>query len=110
MNNYERLGTLTFRYARRELTGKEKKELMAWRRSRPEEENLFMNTTDPENIMVDVGAFLSFKEKGLQKLKDRYPDIWKDSPSRRYNRRFRIIGIAAVFLIGLSLIVFFLPR
>ena len=110
MINYERLGTLMFRYSRRELTGKEKKELMAWRRSRPEEENLFKNTTDPGNIMVDVAAFLSFKEKGLQKLKDCYPDIWKDSPASRHNSRYWIIGITVVFLIALSLILFFLYR
>jgi hypothetical protein len=110
MNNYERLGTLMFRYARRELTGKEKKELMAWRRSRPKEESLFKNTADPENIMVDVGAFLSFKDKGLQKLKDSYPDIWKDSPAGGHSSRYWMIGIAAAILIGLSLILFFLYR
>jgi hypothetical protein len=108
MNNYERIGTLMFRYARRELTGKEKKELTAWRRAHPEEENLFKNSTDPEDIMVNVGAFLASKEKGLQKLKDRYPDIWKDSPASRYNTRYWMIGIAAVLLIGLSLIRFLL--
>jgi hypothetical protein len=85
-----------FRHARRELTGKEKKELTAWRRAHPEEENLFKNSTDPEDIMVDVGAFLASREKGLQKLKDRYPDIWKDSPASRHNSRYWMIGIAAI--------------
>jgi hypothetical protein len=110
MNKYESIGTLMFRYSRKELTVKEKKELTAWRRAHPEEENLFKNSTDPENIMVDVGAFLAFKEKCLQKLKDCYPEIWKDSPASRHNSRYWMIGIAAVFLIGLSLILFFLHR
>ena len=110
MNKNERIGTLMFRYARRELTVKEKKELTAWRRAHPENENLFKSSTDPENIMVNVGAFLASKEKCLQKLKDCYPDIWKDPPASRHNSRYWIIGIAAVFLIGLSLILFFLHR
>src|SRR5271154_762082 len=101
MTKNERIGTLMFRYARRELTVKEKKELTAWRRALPEEENLFKNSTDPENIMTDVGHFLASKEKSLQKLKDCYPDIWKESPDGPHTRRYWIIGIAAVFLIGL---------
>ena len=99
-----------FRYSRRELTNQEKKELMAWRRARPEKENLFKNSTDPENIMIDVGAFLSSKEKGLQKLKDCYPDIWKESQASRHQTRYWMIGIAAILMIGLSLILFFLSR
>ena len=95
-----------FKYARRELTVKEKKELTAWRRAHPEEENLFKNSTDPENIMTDVGHFLASKEKGLQKLKDCYPDIWNDSLPRRHNSRYWMMGIAAVFMTGLSLIFF----
>jgi hypothetical protein len=60
--------------------------------------------------MVNVGAFLASKEKGLQKLKDYYPDIWKDPPAGRHNSRYWMIGAAVVFLIGLSFILFFLYR
>ena len=110
MNKSERMGLLMFRYARRELTTKEKKELTAWRRTRPEKENLFKNSTDPEDIMVNVRAFLASKEKGLQKLKDCYPDIWKSSPDIRQNRLFRIIGMAAIALIVVSLGLFLLVK
>jgi hypothetical protein len=96
MNNYERIGTLMFKYARRELTPRERKELRAWRRTRPEEENLFKNHTDPENIMVNVGAFLASKEKGLQKLKDCYPDIFKLQPQQKGFRLWKAF-IKAVF-------------
>ena len=110
MNKSERLATLMFRYSRRELTSQEIKELASWRRSRPGKENLFKRITDPEDIMVNVGAFLASKEKGLQKLKDCYPEIWIESPESPHNSRYWKIGIAAVFLIGLSLIFFFLYR
>jgi uncharacterized BrkB/YihY/UPF0761 family membrane protein len=39
-------------------------------------------------------------------LKDPYPDIWKESPASLHNGRYWMIGIAAVLLIGLSLILF----
>jgi hypothetical protein len=110
MTKSERIGTLKFKYARRELTVKEKKELTAWRRAHPEEENLFKGSTDPENIMTDVGHFLACKEQGLQKLKDCYPDIWKDSPATPKDSLHRIIGLAALFMVGLSLILLFLTR
>ena len=110
MNHYERIGTLMFKYARRELTPRERKELKAWRRMRPEEENLFKNHTGPDDIMTNVGAFLASKERSLQKLKEHYPDIWKDSPASRHNIRYWMIGIAAVLLIGFSFIIFFLSR
>ena len=60
--------------------------------------------------MTDVGHFLASKERGLQKLKDCYPDIWKESPATRNDRLNRIIVITAVFLVGLSLILLFLSR
>ena len=107
MNESEKIAMLMFRHVRKELTRKEERELTVWRHAGPENERIFNGTTDGESILINIAAFLAEKERGLQKLKKRNPEIWTGSSIRRSTRRYWMTRIAAIILIVLSFGLYF---
>jgi transmembrane sensor len=108
MSNPERIGTLLFRYTRRELTRAEEAELSAWRSLSPKNEQLFQRQTDPEHIRKEVSLMFESRDYVLQKTKERYPGPWEEETKKPKARVYRIMRWAAIFVIVLGVGLYFL--
>jgi transmembrane sensor len=108
MNKSDRIGTLLFRYVRKELTQDEERELTAWRYASPENESLFQEKTDRENILSDLAEYLDAKDRIFQKVKSSYPGPWRKPIVDRRLRRFQILGITLFLMVVLSAGLYFI--
>jgi ferric-dicitrate binding protein FerR (iron transport regulator) len=75
MRRSERIGELLFRSIRQELSPEDERELNAWRAISPENEALFQEATDPENIRRDLAEMYASKDEAAQKIREQYPDF-----------------------------------
>ena len=105
MNHPENIANLFFRSMRNELTGKEKRQLSAWRQAAPANEQLFVFETDPENLRQAMIRTVESKERVFKKLQRMHPSLKRVSARQRPSRIVRMARIAAtsVFLICVTL-------
>jgi ferric-dicitrate binding protein FerR (iron transport regulator) len=76
MTRNEKIGRLLFRYTRGELTDREKRELSTWRAASLENEQAFIEETDPENMRKNYIRMQASQEAVLQRLEIQDPKIW----------------------------------
>lgn len=79
----ERIALLAFRYLRRDLTKIQRKELLKWRRASPDNESLFREMTNIENIRRDLKDLYDCKEIVWQKILDRVPQLRQLNPDSK---------------------------
>jgi ferric-dicitrate binding protein FerR (iron transport regulator) len=79
MKKSERIGTLMFRYVRKEITPSEERELNAWRSLSPENERFFQEKTNTENILKNLSQQLNTGEPGFLNQKVRFPEFFRRS-------------------------------
>lgn len=108
MKKSDQIGTLLFRYVRNELSHAEKDALMAWRRVSSDNERLFREKTDPEHILSQLGTDLETRDRIFQKIKERYSGPWEQPSVGASLRLDRVLRIAAVFILVLGAVLFFL--
>jgi transmembrane sensor len=110
MNEAERIGNLFFLYLRKELSPAEEKELIDWRQSSPQHEQEFRTAVDPENIRTEIKHINESRDRVFQKLKERYPGIWKMKVVNSRTRFYRFARIAAIVLVVLGTGIYFLRQ
>jgi ferric-dicitrate binding protein FerR (iron transport regulator) len=110
MKQSERIGLLMFKYLRDELSPEESLELNEWRYHSPENEEVFLHATDPETIREEITDMYKSRELVLQKIKERYPHLVRDSSKSNRSTTLWIISIAAILLIVFSSGWYFLGR
>ena len=103
MKNSERIGTLMFRYIRKDLSKKEETELAAWRNLSPENDLFFREKTDPENIRQHFKRVYESGEGVLEKLQSEFPDRFYKKPKAKITRFNRMMRYAAAIIIMVSL-------
>jgi ferric-dicitrate binding protein FerR (iron transport regulator) len=111
MNTPEHIGTLLGRYICGRLTPAEELELLAWRRRSEENEQLFREETDPENIRRYLREMYDAREPILDKIRARYP--FSDpapAPASGVHRLQlpRLLRIAACLILVAGIALFFL--
>lgn len=75
MSSAERIGWLMYRHTRNELSGKEKKELSAWRSLSAQNELFFQSATDPENLRARLVNTTEAESRIYHTLRQRFPDL-----------------------------------
>ena len=75
MSAAERIGWLMYRHTRNELSGKEKKELSAWRSLSAQNELFFQSATDPENLRARLVKTTEADSRIYHTLRQRFPDL-----------------------------------
>jgi len=101
MKNAERIGTLLFRYVRKELNHEEERELTAWRYSSPANERLFQEKTDKTKILQELAYDLETRDRIFEKIKERYPGPWINPPFSRLRRTVQVAKIAVLVIVML---------
>jgi transmembrane sensor len=102
MKNAERMGTLLFRFVRKELNREEEKELTAWRYASAENEKLFQEKTDKTKIVRELADYLETRDHIFQKIKERYPDPWIGPALGRPRRVIQIMKFVVMAMIVLG--------
>jgi ferric-dicitrate binding protein FerR (iron transport regulator) len=91
MKEIRRTGILIFLYNRGELSSAEQEELMSWRNQSPENENLFLELTDPVAIQMAVKEIYQSRDRVFEKLKKRVPWLSEVSLSGSMDPEVRTI-------------------
>ena len=68
MKESERMAVLLFLHTRMEISDKEEKELTNWRKKSPENEKLFREINDPEQVRQMMGEY--YREPRPEVLKN----------------------------------------
>ena len=77
MTHTERIGTLMFRYTRHELSPQEKAELDEWINQSPDNDFIFREIIDPENIRKHFKKAYEGGDEVLEQLREEYPQYFK---------------------------------
>jgi hypothetical protein len=75
MSNPRRIGRLLYRKSRSELNESEEKELTVWRRESPENEQLFRDKMDPEEMRSSMIRLYEERDLIFEKIKKRVPEL-----------------------------------
>jgi ferric-dicitrate binding protein FerR (iron transport regulator) len=105
MSSAERIGWLIYRHTRNELSGKEKKELSAWRSLSAQNESFFQSATSPENLRARIIKTTEARNRIYHTLRQRFPDLpnLPEAPTEGKKRYFSLqnwlIAAAIVVLV-----------
>jgi len=110
MNPAEKIGTLLFRYGRKELSRKQKSKLDSWRKQSAENERIFQEETDPENIQMNYIRLLENKEALRKKMQEKYPALREEQTKPIHLISFPFSRVAAACLIILATAGYFIFR
>jgi transmembrane sensor len=102
MNPAERIGTLLFRYGRKELSRREKSTLDSWRKQSARNERLFQEETDPENMRLIYIRMLENKESLRKKMQEKYPFLRAEpaKPGRLISFSFSRVAAACLIMVA----------
>ncbi len=109
------IGNLLIRRLRHELSPKEAKELLRWRKLSPENETLYQETLDPEKVREKMKDYYATRDRVFEKVQLQYPGL-KDTKlsNADYKKRDAILisgrsftystltRVAAIFLLVLG--------
>jgi ferric-dicitrate binding protein FerR (iron transport regulator) len=73
MKQSERMAVLLFLHARMEISDREEMELTNWRKKSPENEKLFQEISNPEQVRQMMTEYYRERDRGLEKLKAHFP-------------------------------------
>jgi transmembrane sensor len=100
MSDSEKIAELIFRYLRDELSEDQLRELNEWRESSPQNEQIFREETDLENIRSGLKEMYDNKDKVWQKILEKAPQAAIQPVHKRVY--LRVWAAAAIFLIVLG--------
>jgi transmembrane sensor len=104
MSTPEKIGELLFRHTRNELSRNDKAALTAWRNESPDNEQMFLTETDPEQIRKRITRIYEDRDYVFQKLQEKFPQFEYQKKEKPRARFFYLKRIAAsVLLISIGL-------
>lgn len=100
MKKSERIGLLMYRFMIGEITRNERKDLLAWRNQSAKHETAFQEATDWDSVRADLQWSESNSNAVLEKIKEKYPDLWQkeEKPKAKIRLMTRLWRAAAIII------------